>query len=147
MRDPGSLPADDAELEPQAPRAGRDRLVRMRHAELRATEHVDEVERTGGCDGVGQCRERRNALDLAFVRVDRDAVEPVSQQRGEDALRRPRGVGRGADDGDPSRRPQDPFDAVVVEDRDRTAALLEVEIGGCPVALVAGQWAASRSYG
>ena len=39
------------------------------------------------------------------------------------------------------------FDARVVEDRDRPAALLEVEEGGRPVALLARQVAASRSYG
>ena len=54
-------------------------------------------------------------------------------------------VGRGADDRDPAGRAQHPLDARVVEDLDRSAALLEVEERGGPFAFLPGQVAASRS--
>ena len=82
-----------------------------------------------------------------LVRVDRHAVEALLDEVAEDAERRPRPVRRRPDDGDPAGRPQRPLDARVVEDRDRPAAFLEVEVGGGPVALLACQVAASRSYG
>ena len=60
---------------------------------------------------------------------------------------RPAAVRRRADDRDPPCRPEGSFDALVVQDRDRSSPLLEVEEGRGPVAFLPGQVAASRSYG
>ena len=147
MGDPGRLPADDPELEPQAASPGGDGLTRVGHAQLGAAEDVDELERAGRGHRIGQRREGRHAEHLALVGVDRHAVVAVVDQRPEDAVRRPVRIGRGADDRDPPGGPQDAFDAGVVEDRDRAAALLEVEEGRRSIALLARQVAASRSYG
>jgi hypothetical protein len=43
--DPRRLEVHDPELQPQAPRAGGDRLFRVRDAELRPAKHVDDVDR------------------------------------------------------------------------------------------------------
>ena len=138
---------DDPELEPQPARADRDGFAGMRDAQLRPAEDVDEVDRTGRGDGVGDGREGRSAEDLALVRIDRHAVVALGQQVAEDPVRGAARVRRRPDDGDPSRRPERSLDARVVEHRDGTAALGQVEIGGRPVALLPCQVAASRSYG
>ena len=96
---------------------------------------------------VGEVRVGRQPEHLALVRVHRHAVETEADQRPEHAVRRPRGVGRRADDGDPPGRAQHPLDAGVVEDLDRSATLLEVEERGGPITFLPGQVAASRSYG
>ena len=71
----------------------------------------------------------------------------------EDAEGWPRRVGRRPDDRDPAGRPKRTLDAGVVEDRDGTATLVEIEEGSrspmllaaCLAGLVVGQVAASRS--
>ena len=73
--------------------------------------------------------------------------KPWLEQVAEDAERRSPRVRRGADHGDAVRGAQDGLDPEVVEDRDRRATLLQVEDRGGAIALVAGQVAASRSYG
>ena len=60
------------------PRPGGDRLLGVRHAQLGPPEHVDHVERPGRGDRLGQRAERRHALDLALVRVDRHALEALA---------------------------------------------------------------------
>ncbi len=110
-------------------------------------EDVDHVDRAGGGDRFGDGREGGHALDLALVRVDRDAVEALGQEMAEDRERGPAGVRGCPDDRDPPGRPECPFDARVVEDRDGPAALDEIEVGGRTIALLARQVAASRSYG
>ena len=148
MRDPGRLPVDDPELEPQAPGADGDRLAGVRDAQLGAPEDVDDVERAGRGHGLGERREGGHPEHLPLVRVDRDAFEALLDQVAEDAERRPPGIGRRTDDRDPAGRPQDLRDPGVVEERDRPAALLEVEEGAlAAIALLARQVAASRSYG
>ena len=86
-------------------------------------------------------------MDLALVRVDGDAVVALRQQMTHDPERGTARVRGRADHGDAARRPKRSLDARIVEDRDRTAALGEIEIGGRAVALLACQVAASRSYG
>ncbi len=147
MGDPGRLPVHDAELEPQTPCSGRNRLAGMRDAQLRAPEHVDHVERTARLDRLGDRPERRHAEDRRHVRVDRNAIEPLVEQESEDPERRSVRIVRGADDRDPARRRKHPRDPGVVEHGHRPAALLEVQEGGRAVALLACQVAASRSYG
>ena len=44
LRDCACLGGDDAELQPERPRADRDRLASMRYAVLRPPEHVDEID-------------------------------------------------------------------------------------------------------
>ena len=91
--------------------------------------------------------EGRHAEDVPLVRVDRDALEPLLDEVAEDAERRPRAVRRRPDHGDPAGRPQGSLDARVVQDRDRPAPFLEVQECSGPIALLACQVAASRSYG
>ena len=53
----------DAELEPQAPRADRDRLARVLDAQVRPAEHVDDVDRPGRRDRIRQRRVARLPVD------------------------------------------------------------------------------------
>ena len=147
MGDPGGLPVDDPELEPEAACPGRDGLPACgtHSSERRKTSTMSNG--PVAVDRLGQRRGGRHAEHLALVRVDRHAVVAVPEERPEDAVRRPVPVGRRADDRDPPGGAQDPLDAGVVEDGDRAAALLQVEEGGGAVALLARQVAASRSYG
>ena len=62
-------------------------------------------------------------------------------------MRRPSWICGRADDGDPAGGPDDPIDALVVQDRDGSTPLLEIEERRRPVAFLPGQVAASRSYG
>jgi hypothetical protein len=77
----------------------------MWHAELGPAEDVDQVERPGRVDGLGQRSERRDAQDRAFVGIDRNAVEALVQEVSEYRERWPRRVRRGSDDRDPPRLP------------------------------------------
>ena len=147
MGDPGRLPADDPELEPQAASPDGNGLTRVGYAQVGPAEDVDELERAGRGNRIGQRRKGGHAEHLAFPGVDRHTVVAVVDQRPEDAVRRPVRIGRGADDRDPPGGAQDAFDAGVVEDGDGARALLEVEEGRGSIALVARQVAASRSYG
>jgi hypothetical protein len=162
MRDPGGLPIDDTQLEPEAARRDGDRLARVWHAQLGAPEDIDDVERPGPLDRGGEGRIRWDASNRQLVRVDRDAIESLSDEVAEDAVRRPTLVRRGADDSDPSRSPQQFGDLDVIEDRYRSASLLEIEVRGgafsiSPPACLIGfpsrlvvvlrQVVASRSYG
>lgn len=173
MGNPGRLPVDDAELQPEAAGAGDDRIARMWDAQFGAPEHVDQVERTGRRDRRGDRPEGRNPKDGPFVRVDRDAVVALSDEVAEDPEGRPGLVRRRAHDCDATARPKQLGDPIVVEQRDRATGLGEVEerdrpgaIGGpggaggavvCPIgrrargpALVPGRFAqvrVSRSYG
>jgi hypothetical protein len=125
-RDPGRFPADDAELEPEARRARFDRLAGVDGAQLGTAEDVDDVERTGGGDGIGERREGGHLGDLALVRVDRNDVVPGADERLEDAVRRPPRVRGGADHRDPPGRAEHLRDPGVVQDRHRVASLVEV---------------------
>ncbi len=147
MRDPGGVPADDAELQPQAGRSGGDGLAGVRWAELGPAKDVNQLERAGRVDRFGEGRERGDPGHLELVGVDGDAVEPPINEIAEDIERRPGRIGRSADDRDPPRRPQDLLDPGIVEDRDPTASLLQVEERGRALALLRRQWRASLSYG
>ncbi|HEX3428443.1 MAG TPA: hypothetical protein VHS36_06515, partial [Candidatus Limnocylindrales bacterium] len=98
---------------------------------------VDDVEPAGRLDGVRERRERRSTEDLGLVGVDRDAVVAGPDQRPEDPEGGPRRVRGGSDDRDPAGRSKDLVDPRVVEDRDGTAALLEVEQRADAFAIVA----------
>lgn len=145
--DPRGLPVDHTELQPHHPGACRDSLARVRYAQLGASEDIDHLERTGRGDRLRDRPERRNTQEIADVRVDRHALEALVDQIAEDRVRRPAPVPGRADDSDAPSRPEDAFDPTVVEDRDGSAPLLEVEEGCGPVAFLPRQVAASRSYG
>ena len=147
MRDPRGLPVHDPELEPQAARPCGDRLASVRDAQLGTPEHVDELEWSGGRHRRLDRREGGDTEDLVDVRVDRHAIEVLVEQVAEDAERGPvRVVGR-TDDRDPSGGSQSRGDGGGVQRRDRTVSFLEIEERGRPIALLAGQVTASRSYG
>jgi hypothetical protein len=135
VSDPGRVPVHDPELEPQASCAGRHGLLGVRHAQLGAAEDVDDVERPGRGDGLLEGPERGDAEDVAFERVHRHAFEALVDEVAEDPKRRPRRLRRGADDRDPAAGPEDRCDSAVVEEWDRSATLVEVEVGDRPVAL------------
>ncbi len=123
----GRLPVHDPELEPETRGARLDGFLRVRHAQLRAAEHIDHVEAARCIDRRGERLECGDPEDLLFVRVHGHAVETVVEEEPEYSERRSRGVGRGADHGDPTGRSQDDLDAGVVEDVDRAASFLQVE--------------------
>ena len=148
-RDRRRLPVDDPELEPEAARADGHRLVRVGYDEVGAPEDVDHVERPGRRGGFFEGRERGDPVDRLLLRIDRDAVVPVVEQRAEDAVRRAPRARRGADDGDPPGGVEDVGDAFVVGRRDRAATLVEIEERDRPFppVRVVGQCAPSFTYG
>jgi hypothetical protein len=99
------------------------------HHELRAAEDVDDIERPGLCSRLGQGSECRDPEDTPFVRVDRDALESLVDEIAEDPERWASLIRRCSDDRNPPRPAEDLLDLVVLGDADRSAALLEVEIG------------------
>src|SRR3954453_17383284 len=119
----------------------------MRDAQPRPPEDVDQIERSRRVDRLSQRPERGHSQDRVAVRVDRHAVVPCRDEGAEHAERRPARVSRGAHDGDPASRLQHTFDPRVVEDGDRPASLLQAQERGGALPFLAGQWAASRSYG
>jgi hypothetical protein len=82
--DPGSLPADDAELEPETASPGVDGLLGVRRAQLGAAEHVDDVERAACPDRLAERPKRGNPEDVPLVGVDRDAFVALVDQVAED---------------------------------------------------------------
>src|SRR5204863_3639859 len=98
------------QLEPQATRLRRDRLLGVGDAQVRAAEDVDDVERAGCGDGVGERGKGREAGDLRLVRVDRDTVVASPDEGPEDPERGPRPVRRRADDRDSLRRSKERLD-------------------------------------
>ena len=112
-----------------------DRLLGVDRAQLGAAEHVDELDRPGGGDGVAKRRVGVETEDLPLVRIDRDDVVAVPHERAHDAVRGPVWVGRRPDHGDPTGRPERSFDAGVVEERDGAPAFGQVEQGARPPAV------------
>ena len=109
VRDPGGLPADDAELQPAgtSPRRPRPR-GRAGHRTPGAAEDVDHARTARSRRPLRRaCGKAAMPGHLALVGVDRHAVEPLVDEVPEDIERRPGRVGRSADDRDPPRRPQD----------------------------------------
>ena len=151
VRDPRGFPVDDPELEPETAGARFDRLQRVRDAQLRSTEDIDDVEWTAGRDRLSERRERRNPVDFLLARIHRHAVVAMAEEIAEDAERWTSHVRGRADDCDPPGRSKHVGDGGVVEERDGSAPFLEVEVGDragplcCRVVLV--QVVASRSYG
>jgi hypothetical protein len=141
------FPAHDPELQPEDSCVCIHGLLGVWDAELRSPEHIDHVKRPGRFDRLRERSKRRDAHHVALVRVDRDAVEALEREVAEDAEGRPTQVSGSTDDGDPSGGAQDPIDVGRVEDRDRTATLLQVEKRRGSCALLGRQWRASLSYG
>jgi hypothetical protein len=104
-------------------------------AQLGSAEHVHQFDRAGCLDGRPERRPRAEALDLRLARVHRHAVVAGTHERPEHAERRPRRIGRGADDGDPPGLAQDALDPLVIEQGDRPAPFLGVEdrADSCPI--------------
>jgi len=123
--------------------------VRVGNDEIGAPEHVDHVERPGRRGGLFEGREGGDRVDRFLLRIDRDAVVPVVEQRAEDAVRRAPWTRRGADDRDPPGGVEDVGDPFVVGGRDRAATLLEIEERDRPFppVRVLGQCAPSFTYG
>ncbi len=147
MCDPRGFPVDHTKLQPQRSCPGGDRLAGVCDAQLGAPEDVDHVERPGRGDGFGECPVGRYAEDVALVRIDRHALEALPDEIAEDGVRRSPPVSGRTDDRDPAGRSQQLRDAGLIEHRDRPATLLKIHECSGPVALLARQLAASRSYG
>jgi hypothetical protein len=130
--DPCRLPVDHAELEPQAARPDLDGLAGVRDAELGSAKDIDDIEDTGRLGRLAERPERRHAEDRLLPGVDGHTVVPLVDQVPEDAERRPRLVGRRADDGDPACRSEQIRDPLAVEEVDLPAALVEIEVGDGP---------------
>ena len=126
-RDPRRFPVDDAELEPERPTAGGHGCFRDGHRQLRAAEDVHDVERPAGGDGLVERPEGADAEHVAHVGVDRHALVALGLQVAHDRVRRPVGVRRGADHGDPPCSAEQVDGAGLVEHGYRARALLEVE--------------------
>ena len=86
--DPRGLPIDDPELEPQTARPDLDGFAGVRHAQLGAAEDIDDVERAGRIDGLGQRPECRHAKDRPLRWIDRNALVALMDEIAEDAERR-----------------------------------------------------------
>ena len=121
------------------------RFVGVWHAQLRTAEHVHDVEWPGRLNGFRQGGKGGDAHDLALARVDRHAVVALLDQVAEDAEGWAGRLRGRAHDGDPAARAEDVLDSGVVQQRNRPAALLEVEDVARPCPFVGGQVAASRS--
>ena len=104
----------------------------MREAQLGSAEQVDDIDRALCVDRLAERSERRDAKDVAFGRVDRQALIALVDQVAKDAEGWPPRIRRRADDRDPVRRPEDLAGGIPVEHGNRSAALLEVEIGNGP---------------
>jgi hypothetical protein len=127
--DPGGLPVDHAKLEPEAASPCLDGFPGMRDAQLRTPKDVDDVESAGRGDRLAERPKRGDPEYLALVGVDGDTFVALVDEVAEDPERRATDIRRGADDGDPSRSPEEIGNPVVVEERNRATPLLEVEIG------------------
>ena len=97
----------------------RDGLARVLDAQVGAAEHVDDVDRPGRRDGVGDGRVARLAVDLRLARVHGDDVVARPAQAPQHAVGRPGRVRRRPDERDPRPRAEQLPDAVVVEQRHR----------------------------
>ena len=125
--DPTGLSARDAKLEPQAARAGRDRLTGMAGALVGASKDIDDVERTGGRHGRRQVRVAGEAVDRGLVRIHRHDLVAERAEVAQHAVGRPGGVVRGADHRDPARRAKHVAHAGIVEQGDPEAPVMEVQ--------------------
>lgn len=145
--DPGGLPGNDAELEPEALRARRHGLLRVRRTELAPAEDVDDVDRSGGLDRFRERRERLPAMHLALVRVHRHAVEAAPEEVANHVVRGPLRPRRRADDGNPRTGLEERPDRRVVEQLDGSAPLRQVEVRDRAAPVLGRQVVASRWYG
>src|SRR5215212_5436894 len=125
--DPSGLGAHDAELKPETRGSDGNCLVRVRRAELGASEHVDNVDRSARGNRILERRVALEPLDLALVGVDGDDVVPDRPEVAEDVVGGSMGLGRGADYRDPPAGPKDLGDSLVIRHRDLEAPLAKVD--------------------
>ena len=128
VRDPGGLPVDDAELEPEAP--GRRPRPPRAHAGTHSSDRRKTSTMSNGpvaataSASVGKAGTPWTSRSFGLTGTH---SKPCADEVREDAERRPARVRRRADHRDPAGARRTPLDARVVEERDRAAPLLEVE--------------------
>jgi hypothetical protein len=96
-------------------------------AELGAPEDVDDVDRSGGGDGVAEGPVALETLDDLLVRVYRHDVVARPDEESKDAVRGAMRLRRGADHRDPAAGAEDLGDRRVIQDVDVETAILEVD--------------------
>jgi hypothetical protein len=133
--DASSLPVDHPELEPQAAGPDLHGLAGVRNAQLGSAEDVDDVERTRLAGRLSEGAERRDAEDGPLGGVDWNALVSLVDEVAEDTEGRTGLVRRGANNGNPTGRPEGSPRGLVIEDGDRAAILFEVQVGDRPGAL------------
>ena len=145
MRASRRLEVHDPELEPEASRPDRDRLLSVRDAQLGPTEDIDDVDGSRGRDGRRQRRMAGQPCNLGLTRVHRNHLVADGSEIPHDAIRGSRRVGGCPDDGDSPRGPEECLDRRVFEEGDPEAAFLYVQ--DVAKALIRGQVRASFAYG